>query len=139
MVQYVSTLLLTKANSKTVELQQKRSLAFILGADYPNYSHALGICSLPRLDSLREETTLKWAIKAQANPQHSILFPVNPSTANTRSRKTFKEYMCKGSKFYCSAVPAMVRSLNSHSIHPAGRHTKGSIPITTNSGIDKPV
>ena len=127
---------LTKENSKTLKLQQKRSLACILGTDYRNYSHALGICSLPRLDSLREETTLKWAIKAQANPQHSDLFPINPSTANTRNRKTFKEYMCKGSKFYFSAVPAMVRSLNSHSIHPAGRQTKGNITITTNSGID---
>ena len=52
---------LTKENSKTLELKQKRSLACILGTDYHNYSHVLGICSLPRLDSLREETTLKWA------------------------------------------------------------------------------
>ena len=43
---------LTKENFKTLELQQKRSLACNPGTDCRNYSHALGIYSLPRLDSL---------------------------------------------------------------------------------------
>ena len=66
---------LTKELSHKLELQQKRSLAVILGSQYRSYSHALSVTSLPRLDLLREETCLKWATKAQANPLHADLFP----------------------------------------------------------------
>ena len=105
---------LTKEQIRRLELQQKRSLTYILGSDYKSYSQALSLTSLPRLDTLREEACTKWALKAQADPQHSDLFPLNPSTVDTRHRRKFKEYKCKGSKFYFSAIPAMVRALNSH-------------------------
>ena len=82
---------LTKEHSQQLELQQKRSLACILGSDYQNYNHALTATSLTRLDTSREEACLKWAIKAEANPQHSHLFPVSPSVVNTRFRKHFKK------------------------------------------------
>ena len=78
---------LTKEHSRQLELQQKRSLACLLGSDYQNYNNALSVTSLTRLDTLREEACLKWAIKAETNPQHSHLFPVNPSVINTRFRK----------------------------------------------------
>ena len=103
---------LTQDQSRRLELQQKRALACILGSDYRSYSHACSVTFLPRLDTLREEACLKWAIKAQANPQHTDLFRINQSTWNTRYRKKFIEYQCKSSKFYNSAVPAMVRALN---------------------------
>ena len=105
---------LTKEQSRRLELQQKRSLACILGSEYKSYSQALSLTSLPRLDTLREEACTKWALKAQTNPHHSDLFPINPSTVETRHRRKFKEYKCKGSKFYNSAIPAMVRALNTH-------------------------
>ena len=111
---------LTQEDSRKLELQQKRSLACILGLEYRSYSHALELTSLPRIDDLRSEACLKWAIKAQANPQHTDLFPINSSIVNTRHKLEFKEYFCHTSKFYNSAVPAMVRSLNNENIRPAG-------------------
>ena len=103
---------LTQEQSKRLELQQKRSLAIILGSNYQNYKNALVLTSLPRLDALREKACLQWATKAQNNPHHKDLFPINENQANTRFRKKFIEYKCRGSKFYNSAIPAMTRALN---------------------------
>ena len=100
--------------SQLLELQQKRSLAIILGSQYRNYSHARNLIKLPRLDSLREEACLKWAIKAQNDPKHSHLFPLSESALNTRHRKKFTEYFCRTSKYYKSSVPYMTRELNKH-------------------------
>ena len=77
---------LTKEQSRRLELQQKRSLACILGSDYKSYSQALSLTSLPRLNTLREEACIKWALKAQANPQLLDLFPLNQSTVDTNRR-----------------------------------------------------
>ena len=111
---------LTQEDSRKLELQQKRSLACILGLEYRSYSHALELTSLPRIDDLRSEACLKWAIKAQANPQHTDLFPRNPNLVETRQNEEFKEYFCRSAKFYNSAVPAMVRALNKANHRPAG-------------------
>ena len=49
--------------SQTLELQQKRCFAIILGSRYKNYSNARLLLDLPRLDFLREKACLKWALK----------------------------------------------------------------------------
>ena len=108
---YHSTLTKELSQQK-LELQQKRSLAVILTSQKRNYKHALSLTLLPRLDTLREETCLKWATKSQANPLHADLFPLNTSEAETRWRPKFREYKCRTDKFYRSAVPSMVRALN---------------------------
>ena len=103
---------LTSELSQKLELQQKRSLAVILGSQYRSYSHALSLTCLPRLDTLRSEACLKWANKAQKDPLHKDLFPVNQSTVDTQFKKEFKEYKCKTERFYKSTIPSMIRSLN---------------------------
>ena len=105
---------LTTELSQKLELQQKRSLAVILGTQYRRYNHALYVTSLSRLDDLRTEACLKWAIQAQRNPLHSDLFPLNKSEVNTRWRKKYLEYRCTTTKFLKSAVPYMTRVLNMH-------------------------
>ena len=70
-----------------LELQQKRSLAIILGTEYVNYKHARSLVNLPDLERWREEACLKWARKAQAHPKHSHLFPKNTTYMNTRHKK----------------------------------------------------
>jgi hypothetical protein len=115
--------------SQTLELQHKRSLAIILGSRYKNYNNARVILNLPRLDSLRNEACLKWAIKASKNPKHAHLFPLNATSVNTRNKKKYSEYFCHSSKYYKSAVPHMTRLLNSHFGNIAE-----SVSITTNSG-----
>ena len=42
---------LTLELSRKLEVQQKRSLAVILGQEYRSYSHALNLTNLPRLDN----------------------------------------------------------------------------------------
>ena len=105
---------LTIELSEKLELQQRRSLAVILGSQYRSYSHALSVTSLPRLDALRTEACLKWAIQAQRNPLHSDLFPLNKSEVNTRWRKKYSEYRCTTTKFLKSVVPYLTRVLNMH-------------------------
>ena len=100
--------------SQLLELQQKRSLAIILGSQYRNYTQARNLVNLPRLDSLRKEVFLKWAIKAQNDPKHSHLFPISERTVHTRHRKKFTEYFCRTSKYYNSSVPSMTRALNKY-------------------------
>ena len=93
---------LTIQLSQKLELQQKRCLAIILGSKYGNYKQALNLTGLSRLDKLREEACLQWAIKAQNNPKHSHLFPINKSNINTRYRNTYVEYFCRTMKYYNS-------------------------------------
>ena len=120
---------LTQELSHKLELQQRRSLAVILGSQYRNYRHALSLTSLPRLDTLREEACLKWALRAQENPLHTDIFPLNNSQVNTRYRSKFREYLCFSSKYYNSAVPYMTRALNQHQ----NRNLNNT--MTTNSGV----
>ena len=118
---------LTQELSRRLELQQKKALAIILGSHYRSYSNALELTMLPRLDTLRQEACLQWALKAQSNPKHSDLFPLNRSNANTRNRKMFTEYCCHSVKFYNSAIPSMTRALNAHF---ASQPTDHEDPIT---------
>ena len=99
-----------------LELQQKRSLAIILGTEYVNYEHARRLVNLPDLERLREEACLKWARKAQAHPKHSHLFPKNTTCMNTRHKRPFREYLCKSARYFNSAVPSMARALNRNSV-----------------------
>ena len=84
--------------------------------------------SLPRLDTLREQTCLRWAIKNQLNPQHAHLFPL--TQRKTRTSKKFEEQFCRGSKLYKSAVPSMQRALNKYYLKEGD-----SVTIVTKSGV----
>jgi hypothetical protein len=105
---------LTQELSNRLELQQKKAFKIILGSQYRSYSNALQLTQLPRLDTLRSEAYLWWSLKAQLNPKHADMFPLNQSTVNTRHRKKFKEYYCHTAKYYKSAIPSMTRSLNEY-------------------------
>ena len=70
---------LTSELSQKLELQQKQSLAVILGSQYKSYSQALTLTCLPRLDTLRSEACTKWALKAQKDSLNSDIFCLNTS------------------------------------------------------------
>ena len=103
---------LTLELSRKLELQLKRSLAVILGTDYRSYSHALSLTNLPRFNKLKETACLKWAIKAQQDPNHSHLFKLNKN--NTIRKSKFIELLCRRTKYYKTAIPNMTRALNQH-------------------------
>jgi hypothetical protein len=120
---------LTLEQSAKLELQQKRCLAVILGTDYINYSNALGLTMLPRLDTFRKDACLKWAIKAQNDPKHSELFPLTTSQRTTRYRIKFEEQFCKSVKLYKSTIPYMRRELNRYY-----KQKEHPLTLTTKSG-----
>ena len=95
-----------------LEMQQKRSLIIILGSDYNSYNQAKNITGLQDLESLREETCLKWAQKSQAHPKHSHLFPKNSGQVQTRWKQEFRVPRCKTARYFNSAIPHMIRLLN---------------------------
>ena len=119
---------LTIQQSQLLELQQRRSLVIILGSQYRNYDYARTLTNLPRLDNLRQEACLNWALKARSNPKHSHLFPLSPSNVNTRNRKKYAEYFCRSAKYYNSAVPSMARALNKHCAAKQDSHTANQTP-----------
>ena len=100
---------LTLQQRYQLELQQKRSLAIILGTNYRSYKQASITLNLPSLENLREQACSKWAIKASSSPQHCHLFPNN---SEHKGRKVYLEVNCKSAKYFNSAVPSMIRSLN---------------------------
>ena len=124
---------LTLQQRHTLELQQKRSLAIILGGDYRSYEHARSLKALPTLEVLREEACHKWALKTKASPKHRHLFPLDPSSIETRNRKVFLEPHCKTAKFFNSAIPSMTRKLNRSMIESSS--TNNPMNITTRSGL----
>ena len=63
---------LTAELSQKLELQQKRSLAVILGTNYRSYSHALTVTSLPRLDILRKEACSNGLYEHRVTPNTLI-------------------------------------------------------------------
>ena len=119
---------LTQEQSYKLELQQKRCLAVILGTDYKKYSSALIITGLPRLDKLREKACLKWSLKAQSNPSHTHMFPLNQNETTRHSTK-FLEQFCRGAKLYNSAIPSMIRELNKYY-----KENNNLVVITTKTG-----
>ena len=50
--------------------------------------------------------------KTQNNLLHADLFPHNLNEVQTWWKPKFKEYKCRTDKFYRSAVPIMIRALN---------------------------
>ena len=90
---------LSKEQSEKLEMQQKKCLIIILGRDYSCYESARTLLNLPRLDTLRETVSLKWAIKAQADQQHAHLFPLNSNEVTTRQNNKFKEADSTGVQF----------------------------------------
>ena len=65
-----------------------------------------------------------------SSPQHCHLFPKNTSLVNTRGRQENLEVSSKSAKYFNSAVPSMIRSLNCKA-----SGSTNSVTLTTKSGI----
>lgn len=104
---------LSKAQSKSLEMVQKKAFAIILGRDYINYTNALRTLNQERLDVRREDLTLNFAIKCTRSPLHKHMFPLSACIGiNTRNSKKYKEFQCRTSHYFNSPIPYMARMLN---------------------------
>ena len=104
---------LTKDQSRSIEMIQKKSFAIILGQSYQNYESALTTLNQERLSTRRIKLCLNFAIKCSKSPRHCSMFPHNDNLReNMRFAKKFKESSCRTSRHYNSSLPFMRRLLN---------------------------
>ena len=106
---------------------QKRVLSVILGLDYislkkyykvndglVSYEDALELISLTTLKHRRELLTSKFALDTARSQLHNDLFVKNDNQyMATRNRLLLKEPNCQTDRYSNSAVPYMIRILNS--------------------------
>ena len=104
--------------SKSVQLKWSRKKLVILGREYISYENALTTLKLERLDTRRENISLRFAIKCTQSDRHSSMFPKNPNfRPNTRHPKPFLEPWCSTSRYFNSTIPALTRLLNENSVN----------------------
>ena len=118
---------LSENDSDRIEMLQKRVLSVILGLDYINfkkyykvndflvsYEDALELIGLTTLKHRREVLTSKFALDTARSQLHNDLFVKNDNQyMATRNRLLLIEPSCQTDRYYNSAVPYMIRILNS--------------------------
>ena len=118
---------LSENDSDRIEMLQKRVLSVILGLDYINfkkyykvndglvsYEDALELIGLTTLKHRREVLTSKFALDTARSQLHNDLFVKNDNQyMATRNRLLLIEPNCQTDRYYNSAVPYMIRILNS--------------------------
>ena len=87
---------LTGNNSTSIERVQKGCLAIIFGQTYINYSNALQVATIERLDTGREGLCLKFARNAIKNPKFQNWFVEDTKVNNTRRLKKNLKNVYKG-------------------------------------------
>ena len=102
---------LTKQESKSLEMIQKKAFGIILGSKFKNYTNALEILEQETLSARRLKLCEHFAIKCVNNPKHADLFPMHTGP-KTRHTKTYIEPKCNTTRYYKSAVPFLTRLLN---------------------------
>ena len=106
---------LTLEQSKKIEMVQKKAFAVILGKNYMSYERALLQLNMERLDTRRENISIKFALKCTKSVRHMHMFPPNPNfRANMRCPQPFLEFSCHTSRYFNSAIPSLARLLNKH-------------------------
>ena len=107
---------LTKEEVKQIERVQKVALHIILGEEYTNYTHALGILNLECLSTRREALCLKFAKKSAKSLKFKQWFSLNENNTNgmkTRSKKSFlKPVFTRTKKYMNSTIPYITNLLN---------------------------
>ena len=104
--------MLTKEQSKQLEVQQARSLKIIYGFDKP-YSALLSISGLKTLQERRSKLTDNFAVKLKNNPRFTHLFPRRPGEQlRARNPNVYVEEPAATSRLYNSPIFYMRRRLN---------------------------
>ena len=102
---------LTAQESHQIERVQKSALSAILCNSDISYSKALKVTKLETLSSRRAKMILKFITKNMKTT--SPLLTVNKKAYNTRdSSKLVKEYQCRTSQYFKSALPYLARLVN---------------------------
>ena len=95
---------------------QKSALRCILGESYKSYEDALKKLDLVTLEERREQMCIKFAKGCLKLEKMKKLFPKNESNHSMEKRypEFYKVVRAKTKRFDQSAIPSMVRMLNSY-------------------------
>jgi hypothetical protein len=99
---------------EVIELErvQKVALRVILSSEYENYGNALTLSGLSTLEQRRITLCKKFAISCTKSHKTSDMFPLNPSSADTRHHGKYLVQQATTSRLKDSAIPYMQRLLN---------------------------
>ena len=88
------------------------ALRVILKSDYESYENALLLTGLDTLDQRRTILCEKFAKNCVKNNKMQHMFPLNPSSVETRNLEKYHVQHATTSRLADSAIPYMQRLLN---------------------------
>ena len=103
---------ITKCEQMEIEPVQKVALRIILNSDYESYEQALELTGLQTLDDRRTALCKKFALQCVKNEKTRSMFPLNPSTVDTRNHEKYFVQPATTNRLRDSATPYMQRLLN---------------------------
>ena len=103
---------ITQAEQTAIERVQKVALKIILQSEYESYESALNLTGLNTLHQRRNVLCKKFAKSCLKNEKTKSMFPLNPSSLNSRNFETFYVQPATTSRLMDSAIPFMQRLLN---------------------------
>ena len=103
---------ITVEESSSIERVQKTALRIILRDNYNDYSSALKLTGLDRLQDRRTNLSLSFAKKCLKNKNNKDLFPLNVKSVNTREHEKYYVTPAQTERLAKSAVPYLQRLLN---------------------------
>ena len=103
---------ITKCEQMEIERVQKVALRIILNSDYESYEQALELTGLQTLDDRRTALCKKFALQCVKNEKTRSMFPLNPSTVDTRNHEKYFVQPATTNRLRDSAIPYMQRLLN---------------------------
>ena len=103
---------ITQAEETDIERVQKVALRVILKSDYESYENALLLTGLDTLQQRRTILCEKFAKNCTKNKKMKHMFPLNPSSVETRNPEKYYVQHATTSRLADSAIPYMQRLLN---------------------------
>lgn len=107
---------LTDQQSNDLERVQKRACRIILGG-YDSYTYALQTLNIISLADRRNELLEAFSLKLMTSLRHRDFLPQPRSVVTRRQLRnstTLDFPLCRTSRYYNSAIPAIIRSVNVH-------------------------
>ena len=103
---------ITQAEEIQIERVQKVALRIILKDNYEDYESALNLTGLQTLKERRTYLCKQFAIKCTQNEKTREMFPLNPSSVDSRHYEKYFVQHATTSRLRDSAIPYMQRLLN---------------------------
>ena len=103
---------ITQAEQTLIERDQKVALKIIPQSDYESYDSAIILTGLDTLHHRRNILCKKFRQNCLKNPKTKSMFPLNPSSLNSRNYEKFHVQHATTSRLRDSAIPFMQRLLN---------------------------